>query len=70
MSTSSNQEEFTCLDINIKKYIGFNSDIVPGEIIREEIVEIATSKNLGLYRLEYFTKYYKVDELRNKLLKN
>ena len=69
VSTSPNQEEFTCLDINIKNYIGFNSDIVPGEIIREEIVEIATSKNLGLYRLEYFTKYYKVDELRNKLLK-
>ena len=54
----------------MKNFIGFNSDIIAGEVIREEICEIATSKSVGMYRIEYFTKYYNVDELRNKLLNN
>ena len=61
-------EIFKCKDKTLKKFIGFISDIIPGEIVREEIVEIATSSSMAMYRLEYFTKYYKVDELRDILL--
>ena len=63
-------KSFNCSSKKLKNFIGFNSDIIAGEIIREEICEIATSKAVGMYRIEYFTKYYNVDELRNKLLKN
>ena len=63
-------EEFKCFDKNIKKFIGFNSDIIPGEIVREEIVQIATSNSLAMYRLIYYTKYFKVEELRKNLLNN
>ena len=52
----------------MSNFIGFKSDIIPGEIIREEISQIAFSINLSLQRIEYFTKYYKFDELRNALL--
>ena len=62
-------EQFKCPDKQIKEFIGFVSDIIPGEIVREELVEIATSGSVAMYRLEYFTKYYNVNELREKLLK-
>ena len=61
-------EEFKCLDINLKKFIGFNSDIIPGQIIREEIVQLAQTKKLAMYSIQYFTKYFKTEELRNILL--
>ena len=61
---------FNCYSKKMKDFIGFNSDIIAGEIIREEISEIATSGNLGMYRIEYFTKYYNVDDLRKKFLNN
>jgi len=62
------QNSFNCFSKKMKDFIGFNSDIIAGEVVREEILEIATSRSVGMYRLEYFTKYYNVDELRNKLL--
>ena len=61
-------EELKCLDKRLKKHIGFISDIIPGEIVREEIVQIASASNAAMYRLMYYTKYFKTDELRNKLL--
>ena len=53
---------------NMDYFIWFKSDIIPGEIIREEILQIASTKNFSLQRIAYFTKYYKFDELRNALL--
>ena len=53
---------------NMDNFIGFKSDIIPGEIVREEISEIAKTYSLSIQRIEYFTKYYKFDELRNALL--
>ena len=53
---------------NLKNFIGFNSNIIPGEIVREEIVRIAESSNMAMYRVEYFTKYFNTEELRNKLI--
>jgi len=53
---------------NMDYFIGFKSDIIPGEIVREEISEIARNSSLSIQRIEYFTKYYKFDELRKGLL--
>ena len=61
-------EEFNICDKNMKSFIGFNSDIIPGDIVREEIIQIAKNDNMALYRIEYYTKYHKADELRNTLL--
>ena len=43
----------------MKKFIGFNSDIIPGDIVREEIIQIASKNSMAIYRIEYYTKYYK-----------
>ena len=64
------KDDFKCFDNNMKQFIGFVSDIVPGEIVREEIVRIAHKNRLAMYRIQYFTKYFKFEELRNKLLNN
>jgi hypothetical protein len=61
---------FINYDKRIKNFLGFNSNIIPGEIVREEIRQIAKTKKCSLYRLEYFTKYYNVKELRKNLLEN
>jgi len=61
-------EEFNIYDKKMKKFIGFNSDIIPGDIVREEIIQIASKNSMAIYRIEYYTKYYKTDELRNILL--
>ena len=61
-------EEFNIYEKKMKKFIGFNSDIIPGDIVREEIIQIASKNSMAIYRIEYYTKYYKTDELRNILL--
>ena len=70
----NNEEKniFKCLDQKIKKFIGFNSDIIPGEIVREEIELIAYTQNnlFKMFRAVYYTTYFKFDELRNYLLNN
>jgi hypothetical protein len=56
-------------DKNMKYFNGFIGEIIPGEIIREVIYGIAKSENkFCMYRIHYFTKYYKIDELREKIL--
>ena len=65
---STGNFDFKCEDKEMKKFIGFNCNIIPGDIVREEIVQIATGDYLALYRLEYYTKYYDTKELREKLL--
>ena len=64
----SGEIDFNCEDEKMKKFIGFNCNIIPGEIVREEIVQIANGDYLGMYRLEYYTKYFDTKELREKLL--
>jgi len=61
-------EEFKSRDKNIKKFIGFNSDIIPGEIVRENIIRMASTNTMAMYRIEYYAKYHKKDELRNILM--
>ena len=62
------QNYFKCSDEAMKKFLGYNCDIIPGEIIREEISQIANGDYLAMYRLEYYTKYYSTKELREKLI--
>ena len=62
-------EEFKCPDTDFQEYIGFNPDIIPGEIVREEIEIIAETHSLALYRIQYYTKYFNKEQLRDKLLK-
>ena len=67
-NSSKDNDEFKCYDENMKKFIGFNSDIIPGEIVREEIIKIGSTSYLCLYKIQYFTKYFNTEELRNSLL--
>ena len=59
---------FECRDKNMKFFTGFIADVIPGEVIREEIYGIAQKSELAMYRIHYYTKYYKTDELRDRLL--
>ena len=59
---------FNCPDENMKKFLGFNCNIIPGDIVREEIVQIASGDYLAMFRLEYYAKYYDTKTLREKLL--
>ena len=59
---------FNCPDENMKKFLGFNCNIIPGDIVREEIVQIASGDYLAMFRLEYYTKCYDTKTLREKLL--
>ena len=61
---------FKCKDKNMKLFTGFIPDIIPGKVIREEINGIAKSSKVCMYRIHYYTKYFKLDEFRQKLLNN
>ena len=63
------KEEFKCIDKNLINFIGFNSNIIPGEIVKEEIIQIAQSGKLAMYRIEYYTKYFNTEELRDTLMR-
>ena len=54
----------------ISEFIGFKPDFIPGEIVREEFQSIIKTKYLQLIRIEYRTKYYKIDEIKNKIKEN
>ena len=59
---------FKYKDKKIKSFNGFIGQIIPGEIVREEINGIAKSEAYCMYRIQYYTKYYNYEELREKLL--
>ena len=59
---------FKCKDKRMKNFTGFIGEIIPGKVIREEIFGIAKNSGLAMYRIQYFTKYYQLDELRDRLL--
>ena len=63
-------KEFYRESKSTKKNNGFCPDIIPGEIIREEFEPLVLTKNLGLIRIEYFTKYYTLNELKEYLNEN
>ena len=61
-------KSFECRDKSMKYFTGFIGEIIPGEVIREEIFGIAKNAELAMYRIQYYTKYYQIDELRDRLL--
>ena len=48
----------------IKNFTGLTPDFIPGEIIREEFEPMIKTSSLDLIKIEYFTKYYSIDELK------
>jgi len=54
----------------IEEFLGFNPDFIPGEIVKEEIQTIVKSRYLELLRIEYFTTYYKIDDLKKLINEN
>ena len=53
----------------IYSFLGFIPDFIPGEIAKEEVQLLNKTDNLELIRIEYFTKYYNIEEL-NDAIKN
>ena len=53
----------------VQKFIGTNPNMLPSDIVKEEIQIIAAGDNMQLVRLEYFTKYKSIEEIRNNLIK-
>ena len=62
-------KDFICNDICMKTFIGFKSDVIPGKIIREEFSQIANNAKMAMFRIEYYTKYHTIQELRELLNK-
>ena len=54
---------------DVERFIGTNPNMLPSEIVREEIQTIAAGESMQLIRLEYFTKYKSIEEIRNNLNK-
>ena len=62
--------EYNPSGLIIEQFLGFNPDYVPGEIVKEEIETIVRAKYLELLRIEYFTTYYKTDDLKKLINEN
>ena len=69
-SKYENFYKFNYENLNIESFNGFIGQIIPGEIMREEIYGLAKTNNMAIYRIHYYTKYYKLKDLREKLLNN
>ena len=54
----------------IKNFTGLIPDFIPGEIIREEFEPMIKSTKSDLIKIEYFTKYYSIDELKQYISEN
>ena len=54
----------------VEEFLGFNPDFIPGKIIREEIQTIVNTRYLQLIRIEYFTTYYKINDLKKLINEN
>ena len=50
-------------DNNNKEYIGNISNFIPHEIGKIKIILIASNKNMSIFRFEYFTTYFKRNQL-------
>ena len=55
---------------NIKimnEFIGYIPDFIPGEIVKKEFQLIIKAKYSELLRVDYFTKYYDINEFKNNI---
>ena len=51
----------------VNDFIGFIPDYIPGEIVKIEVQSLVNAKTLELIRIEYFTKYYNIDEFKKSM---
>ena len=51
----------------VNDFIGFIPDYIPGEIVKVEVQSLVNVKTLELIRIEYFTKYFKIDEFKKNI---
>ena len=49
----------------VEEFIGTNPNIIYSDIVKEEIVLLTKSSNMFLLRLEYFTKYKTIQEMKD-----
>jgi hypothetical protein len=52
----------------VSNFTGFIPDYIPGEIAKSEIQSIVRTPKLELIRIDYYTKYYDIDEFKNKII--
>ena len=64
-----NMNKFYVDSDEVEKFIGTNPNMIPSDIVKEQIEVIASGDSMFLMRLEYFTKYKNIEEIRNNLLK-
>ena len=51
----------------IEEFLGFNPDYIPGKIVKEEIQTILKTKFLELIRIEYYTKFFGVEDFKKMI---
>ena len=49
---------------SVEEFMGFIPDFIPGKIVKEEIQTLVNTRYLILIRIEYFTNFYKIDDLK------
>ena len=60
-------EKYYVNDNESESFTGANPKMLQSDIVREEIKMIAGGSNMFLMRLEYFTKYKTIDEIKNNI---
>ena len=59
---------FLCCDKTMKFFKVFITDVIPDEVTREEIYEIAQKSASAINRMHYYIKFNKINELIDRLL--
>ena len=60
-------EKYYVNDNESESFTGANPKMLQSDIVREEIKMIAGGSNMYLMRLEYFTKFKTIDEIKNNI---
>ena len=60
-------EKYYVNDNESESFTGANPKMLQSDIVREEIKMLAGGSNMFLMRLEYFTKYKTIDEIKNNI---
>jgi len=50
---------------SILNFKGYNADYIPGKVIKKEIQIVKQNAYIELIRIEYFTKFYSIENIKN-----
>ena len=50
---------------SILNFKGYNADYIPGKVIKKEIQIVKQNDYIELIRIEYFTKFYSIENIKN-----